>query len=242
MWTGGGRMWTRSDSIWTEVSRCEQEVAECQHEVAGVNRKCQGMNRKWQCVMALTLPASLVSVCRTKAEIKWGTCYDPELQVVGWRQSLLHHETPGWRGDVMALSQQDHSWTWTVCVCVCVWLCYIIRAKFVFSFFYKQAGKSGHLCVYLISDNNINATEPLHVQLIKIKNHSSDVHMLRLHSAFRFVREASGAKGSRVVCIWVKNFQGWRWSRGDRRDRDPGQPTVSDPDHRYHDAGEQQTS
>lgn len=38
----------------------------------------------------------------------------------------------------------------SVCVCACVWLCYIIR---LFSFlFHKQAGKSNHLWIYLISN------------------------------------------------------------------------------------------
>ena len=46
---------------------------------------------------------------------------------------------------------------------------------FTNNFFYKQAGKSGHLWVCLISSNNNNnnnnnsVIDPLHVQLIKIK-------------------------------------------------------------------------
>ena len=35
------------------------------------------------CVMAVSLPAASASVCRIKAEIKRGTCYDFELQVGG---------------------------------------------------------------------------------------------------------------------------------------------------------------
>lgn len=82
----------------------------------------------------------------------------------------------------------------------------------VFLSFFKQAGKSDHLLVYLISaKNNNNVIELLHVQFIKIKNHSADIHMLRLHritkrrlhSASVSVSEASRLKGSHVVCIRV---------------------------------------
>ena len=58
--------------------------------------------------------------------------------------------------------------------------------SFFFFFFNKQASKSNHLCFYLMSNNNDNnninnndVIEPSHVQFIKIKNHSADIHMLR---------------------------------------------------------------
>lgn len=57
------------------------------------------------CVGGGSLPAASVSVCRTKAEIKRGTCFGPELQVVG-------HVGRRVLGDaVVTDGGQDLSWT-----------------------------------------------------------------------------------------------------------------------------------
>lgn len=177
------------------------------------------------CCCVVSLPAASAPVSRTKAEIKarhllWSgaaarrPCWRPEsCSIMAVAIETVH--PVGWvcRADVMVIDgRQDHSWTWTVCVRVCV--CYIVRAKFIQFFFclfcfYKQAGISDNLWLYLISNNSINVTEPLHVQLIKIKksfqwySHAQITQNHKMAPSACQWRAVLGWKCSHVVCIQV---------------------------------------
>lgn len=130
--------------------------------------RCLTSCRKWRRVSACSFGEA--TVCRTKAETKRGTCYDPKLQVVLLLRGCRYRDRVmlpwWWYGQRQPTGPQLDLTSVCVCVFVCVWLCYIIR---LFSFhFYKQAGKSNHLRIYLIS-NIIVIIMSLHVQLYKNK-------------------------------------------------------------------------
>ena len=79
--------------------------------------------------MAASPPAASASVCRTTAEMKRGTCYDPELQVVGHvgRRVLLQTVHPvGLVAVAMTwflVANRNTAGPESVCVCVCVCVC-----------------------------------------------------------------------------------------------------------------------
>lgn len=146
---------------------------------------------------------------------------------VGWAAVVMLRLLAAWK---------DHSWTCTVCVHVAQ-LRHQGKVCFLFFFFFcfhKQAGKPGHLWVYLISNNNMNnVIEPLHVELIKIKSHSSDIHMLRLHriteQRLRYVCQRCASPPRKVVALFAYKFnvgkKKRRWD-SDRIRTCAGSPSV----------------
>ena len=134
----------------------------------------------------------MIQSCRTLAMLATQSCSNVAVGIETGHPSWW----PCCRGDVMFIgSQQGHSWTWhlcvSVCVCVCVWLWlfYIIRTIFFFVFTSKQANQiisvsisSLIITIIIIILMIIIMSLSLYMfSFIKIKNHSSDIHMLRLH-------------------------------------------------------------
>lgn len=120
--TGSVRLWTGSGGV------CRRGVPACS---LGVSLQNKGWNKNEALVM--------IQSCGSSAMLAAEFCSAMAVAIETVQSCWL-----GCRGDVMVVdSQQDHSWTWTVCAFVCVWLCYIIRAKFVFFVvvFFLQASR-----------------------------------------------------------------------------------------------------
>lgn len=95
-----------------------------------------------------------------------------------------------------------------VCVCACAYGSVTSSGQRVFFSLFLQASRQ--IRSYLISNkNNNNVIEPLHIQLIKIKNHSGDIHMLRLH---RITERLGGGGAERFSCCLHTSLELERWS------------------------------